>query len=322
MRMLPLLCLCSALLLLPACDDFDGPPPIGSVRAVDPEADALMAKADAAQKAGKLGREISALKELVEYHELAPNAAQARFRLGQAYEKDEEYRDAFKQYTKLIERYPQSPLYTDALNRQLALGMAGANGTLRTPVLWGAWHAEMESSVVIEWLRTVIAKAPYNDMAATASSILAKYLVDIEKFDDARTEYRRLVENYPDSRYAPESQLMLAQLWANDHTRGDRNLVNLTNAREAYEEFTLRFPNHPDAAKARAQAADMKSLLVQQELEVGRYYLERSREYTSAIFCFENVIRQKQQNPKAAAEAAKLLEQARARAAQPGNTIL
>ncbi|MGN0836236.1 MAG: outer membrane protein assembly factor BamD [Akkermansia sp.] len=322
MRMLPLLCLCSALFLLPACDDFDGPPPIGSVRAVDPEADALMAKADAAQKAGKLGREISALKELVEYHELAPNAAQARFRLGQAYEKDEEYRDAFKQYTKLIERYPQSPLYTDALNRQLALGMAGANGTLRTPVLWGAWHAEMESSVVIEWLRTVIAKAPYNDMAATASSILAKYLVDIEKFDEARTEYRRLVENYPDSRYAPESQLMLAQLWANDHTRGDRNLVNLTNAREAYEEFTLRFPNHPDAAKARAQAADMKSLLVQQELEVGRYYLERSREYTSAIFCFENVIRQKQQNPKAAAEAAKLLEQARARAAQPGNTTL
>ena len=112
--MLPLLCLCSALLLLPACDDFEGPPPIGAVRAVDPEADALMVKADAAQKAGKLGREIKALKELVEYHELAPNAAQARFRLGQAYEKDEEYRDAFKQYTKLIERYPQSPLYTGA----------------------------------------------------------------------------------------------------------------------------------------------------------------------------------------------------------------
>lgn len=290
---------------------------MGMVRASDPEADALMAKANEAQAQHKLKREIKALKELVNYHELAPNAAQARFRLGQAYEADREYRDAFKQYTKLIDRYPQSPLYTDALNRMLALGMAGANGTLQTPVLFGAWHADMESSVVIEWLRTVIDKAPYNDMAATANSILAKYLVDCEKYDDARTEYRHLVENYPDSPLAPGSQLMLAQLWANDHTRGSQNLVNLTNAREAYEEFYLRFPHNKDAGKALAEAANMKRLLIRQELEVGRYYLERSHEYTSAVFCFEDVIRQKAENPEAAKEAEPLLAKARALAAQP-----
>lgn len=318
MRRTFLLCLCSAAaLLLPSCDDFDGPPPMGSVKAVDPVADALMQKADAAKAEHRLGREISALKEIVRYHELAPNAAKARYRLGLAYEEDEEYRDAFKQYTKIITNYPQSPLYTDALNRQLALALAGANGTLRTPVLWGAWHTDMESTVVIEWLRTIIAKAPYNDMGATASSILAKYLVDIEKYDDARVEYRRLVENYPDSSYAPEAQLMLAQLWAQDHTRGDQNLVNLTNAREAYEEFTLRFPHHKDAGKALEEASRMKSLLVQQELEVGRYYLTRSKEYTSAIFCFEDVIRRRADNPEAAAEAQQLLEQAKKLAAQP-----
>jgi outer membrane protein assembly factor BamD (BamD/ComL family) len=48
--------------------------------------------------------------------------------------------------------------------------------------------------------------------------------------------------------------------------------------------------------------------MVQQELDVGRYYMERSREYPSAIFCFENVIRQKDVNPQAAAEAKTLLE--------------
>lgn len=318
MRKLTLICLsAAALFLLPACDEFDGPPPVGAVKLSDPVADSLMAKAETAKAEHRIGREIAALREIVEYHELAPNAALARYRLGQAYESKEEYRDAFKQYTKLIDRYPQSPLYTDALNRQLALAMGGANGTLRTPVLWGAWHADMEGTVVIEWLRTIILKAPYNDMAATASSILAKYLVDTQKYEDARIEYRRLVENYPDSKYAPEAQLMLAQLWANDHTRGDRNLVNLTNAREAYEEFSLRFPDHKDAGKALGQASNMKRLLVQQELEVGRYYLERSEEYTSAIFCFEDVIRRRKENPEAAAEAQKLLEIARAKAAAP-----
>lgn len=317
MRIAPFLCMCAAVAALTACDDFNGPPPIGSVRASDPAADALMAKADAAKAEKNLRREAKALKEIVQYHELAPNAAEARYRLGLVYEAQEDYREAFKSYSKLIDAYPQSPRYTDALNRQLTLAMTGANGTLRTPVMWGAWHTDMESTVVIEWLRSIIAKAPYNEMGATASVILAKYLVDIEKYDEARVEYRRLVENYPDSSYAPEAQLMLAKLWAEDHTRGDRNLVNLTNAREAYEEFSLRFPNHKDAGKALAQASDMNRLLVQQELEVGRYYLERSHEYASAVFCFEDVIRRRKDNPEAAAEAEKLLQQARAKAARP-----
>ncbi|MBR5879202.1 MAG: hypothetical protein IKY91_06570, partial [Akkermansia sp.] len=105
---------------------------------------------------------------------------------------------------------------------------------------------------------------------------------------------------------------MVAQLWANSHTRGDNNLVNLSNAREAYEEFNLRFPKHAEASKALSEAANMEKLMVHQQLEVGRYYLDRSQEYTSAIFCFEDVIRQKETNPEAAAEAATLLAKARA----------
>lgn len=315
MRPAYLLCLCAAAaLLLPSCQDFDGPLPMGSVRAVDSVADDLLQRSS---QSVTLGKQISLLKEIAEYHELAPCAPEARFRLGEAYEKKQDYREAFKQYGKLIDAYPQSARYADALNRQLALGLGGANGSLRTPVLWGAWHADMESTVVIEWLRSIIARAPYNDMAVTANSILAKYLVDIEKYDEARIEYRRIVENYPDSSFAPEAQLMLAQLWANDHTRGDRNLVNLTNAREAYEEFTLLFPHHKDAGKALSEVSNMNRLLVQQELEVGRYYLSRSKEYTSAIFCFEDVIRRRKDNPEAAKEAETLLEQARALAAQP-----
>lgn len=274
-----------------------------------------MVEAKEYQKEGRMSKSRSPLKEIVRYHALAPNAAEARFLLGKAYEATEDYRDAFKEYGKLIDRYPQSELYADALNRQLAMAMDAASGKLTVPVLWGAWNTTMESSVVVKWLREIVEKAPYNDMAATATSILAKYLVDQDRPEDARVEYARLVEKYPDSRYAPDSQLMVAQLWASSHTRGDNNLVNLSNAREAYEEFTLRFPNHPEAKKAMGEALNMDRLMVHQQLEVGRYYLERSREYTSAIFCFEDVIRQKNINPEAAKEAESLLTKAKKAAA-------
>lgn len=312
MRKSLLLSLCAtSAVLLSMCESFDGPPPIGQVKAVDPEADALMVEAKAYQGEGRMAKSRGPLKEIVRYHALAPNAPEARFLLGRAYEATEDYRDAFKEYGKLIDRYPQSSLYADALNHQLTMAMDAASGKLTVPVFWGAWETTMESSVVIKWLREIVEKAPYNDMAATASSILAKYLVEQERPEEARMEYARLVEKYPDSRYAPESQLMVAQLWANSHTRGDNNLVNLSNAREAYEEFSLRFPNHPDAKKALSEASNMDRLMVQQQLEVGRYYLERSREYTSAIFCFEDVMRQKTINPEAAKEAESLLVKAK-----------
>lgn len=293
------------------CESFDGTPPVGQVKAVDPQADALMVEAKAYLKDGRASKARGPLKEIVRYHALAPNAAEARFLLGQSYETTKDYRDAFKEYGKLINRYPQSSLYADALNRQLTMAMNAASGELTVPVLWGAWETNMESAVVIKWLNEIVESAPYNDMAATASSILAKYLVEQDRPEDARVVYARLVEKYPDSRYAPESQLMVAKLWANNHTRGDNNLVNLSNAREAYEEFSLRFPNHPEAGKALSHASDMDRLMVQQQLEVGRYYLERSREYTSAIFCFEDVVRQKSINPDAAKEAEALLLKAK-----------
>ena len=320
MTRMQLLRLCAAsALLLPMCDSFDGPPPIGQVKAVDPVAEKLMAEAQEYQKEGKTRKARNVLKEITRYHALAPNAPQARFMLGKSYEATEDYRDAFKEYSKLIDRYPQADLYAEALNRQLAMAMDAASGRMQVPVFWGAWETTMEPIVVINWLREIVSKAPYNDMAATASSILAKFLLDQDRPEEARKEYAQLVEKYPDSRYAPESQLMVAKLWADSHTRGDNNLVNLSNAREAYEEFNLRFPKHAEAHKALSEAANMEKLMVNQQLEVGRYYLERSNEYTSAMFCFEDVIRQKEVNPEAAAEAEKLLKKARELAASTNN---
>ena len=104
---------------------------------------------------------------------------------------------------------------------------------------------------------------------------------------------------------------MVAQIWAASRTRGDQNMANLARAQEAYEEFSLRFPGHADAGKALTEASNVRRLLIQQELETGRYYLERAREYDSAIFCLENVIRQKSINPEAAREAETLLQKAR-----------
>lgn len=312
MREIKLLMAVACVLLLPMCDQIEGPLPAGMVQATDSKADALLQEAVKLRAEGALSKAVSRLEELVNRHALAPCAPQARLMLGEIEEKLNHPRDAFKHYSKIVERYQGSDLYAQALNHQLAMATAAANGKLKGRVLW-LWDVPMESAKVIEWLNSVIVNAPYNDMAATASAVLGDYLVREKRYDEAIGVYRRLVENYPDSKYAPAAQLMVAQLWASSHTRGNQNLVNLDKAREAYEEFYLLYPKHPEVQNAKKGVLNMQRLLVQQELEVGRYYLERAREYKSAIFCFENVIRQGNINPEAAAQAKKLIAEAQRR---------
>lgn len=297
---------------LAMCQEFeDAALPAGMVKAVDPKADELYRQAVAFDKAGKYGKAIDALEEIVFYHELSPNAPQARFMMGQMYEKEQDYRQAFKEYGKVISRYHNSTYYTKALNRQLALALDAASGKMRTPVMWGLWSSEMETSVVEDWLQEIVRNAPYNDMASTALSVLAKYQLRNDKMASARETYRQLAYNYPDNSLAPGALLMVAKLWAEERARGNNNLVNITKAQEAYEEFLLRYPNHKESAAARKQVGNMRSLLVSQELEVGKYYLFRAHEYGAAMQCFQNVINEAKQNPEAAREARKLYRQAR-----------
>lgn len=306
------LLLCAAAVLpLTMCQQYNnGLLPAGSLQAADPQADALLSEAKAFVAAGELSKAKSKLKDIALNHAYAPCAPEARLLLGDVYEKQGLPRDAFNEYEKVVTRYQNSPLYTKALDRQLTMAMAAAEGELQVSVL-GLWKAELESSAVEQWLASVITNAPYNDMAATATSILARYRLRKERYEEAALTFAELVEKYPDSRYAPEAQLMVAQIWAASRTRGDQNMANLARAQEAYEEFSLRFPGHADAGKALTEASNVRRLLIQQELETGRYYLDRAREYDSAIFCLENVIRQKSINPEAAREAETLLQKAR-----------
>ncbi|HIX20678.1 MAG TPA: outer membrane protein assembly factor BamD [Candidatus Akkermansia intestinigallinarum] len=311
---LGLLLLSVSALPLTMCNDYDNElMPAGMVSSSDPTADRLYAAACAFAAAGKTNAAISKLKEIVTDHALSPIAPQARLMLGDMYCRDEDYRQAFKEYDKVIAHYHSSPCYEQALNRELELAMKAVKGEMKGQMLWGLWEVGMESSVVEEWLQNIVKNAPYNDMAATALSMLARYQLEVCRDPErARASYAQLAERYPDSSLAPAAQLMTAQLWSQQHTRGNNALVNLQKAQEAYEEFLLRYPNDRRAGEARRRVAEMRALLVDQELEVGRYYLERARSYSAAMQCFRSVIAQKSVNPTAAKEAAELYRKAAA----------
>ena len=311
---LPLLLLCLSGPLLVQCS-YDGPPPAGSVRLSDPKAEGYVRVAKAKEAQGDWKGAIKQYKKLLEYNPIDVNAPQAQFRVGQLKEKTGDPIDAFEAYQHVVEKYHGSQLYEQAMKRQMTMAHAAVNGQLKNKVLW-LWDVNMDPTVVVKWLTTIRDEAPYNDMAATTTWMLGQYLIEQDRLDEARNAYKKLVEDYPHSKYAPDAQLMVAKLWAESHIKGNRNQVNLANAQEAYEEFLLRFPNHPEARQASLGASNMKKLMVQQQLEVGEYYYLRAKDWTPARFCFEDVLRRKDVNPEAAAKAQAYLKQMNASTAR------
>ncbi len=309
-KTLTILTAAAALSLLSCNQSTDVAVPVGSVQATDNVADTLMSEAQGYIQKGEHRKAIKKLKKIAVRHRLAPNAAQARILMGECYEAEASYRDAFKQYEKVVTEYEHSPLYTEALHHQLSMAHAAASGETKVKVL-GLWEVGIESGVVIGWLQSIIKNAPYNDMAATSASVLGKYLMDNGMPEQARVVFTQVVESYPDSKYAPEAQLMVAKIWADSYASGNKNMVNVSKAEEAFDEFCLLYPNHPQAKKALKEAANMRSLMVEQQLQVALYYLDRAHEYQAAVFTLEDIARQKNVNATAAAKAEALLPDAR-----------
>jgi len=298
----------STLTLLPMCQQFsEDVIPMGQVHAENPAAEVLLKEAKAFIKVGENKKAISKLKEICERYRLAPNAAEARLLLGDCYISINDTREAFKQYEKVITAYQHSSFYSQALQRQLRMAYDAANGKLQGSMFWGLWHVNMDSSVVKKWLHSIITNAPYHEMAATSTSILGNYLVQREEYDQAIPIFTQLVEKYPESSYAPAAQLMIAKLWATAHAEGSQNLANLHHAEEAYEEYSLLFPDNDQTTLALQKAKEMRSLMIDQQLLVANYYLNRALEYQAAIFTLEDVIRQKSINAEAARKAEQLL---------------
>lgn len=297
----------AALVLLTGCFvlcqcSSDKPPRAGSVRLVNPEAQALMNEARGFEQKNKISKAIKKYKKLVEEHPVAVEAPAAQFRIAQLELGQKEYIDSFDAYQKFIERYPNSPLYKQALQQQKAMAFDAARGKLTNKVLW-TWDVEMDSTNVVKWLNSVCDNAPFASSAPEALSVLGDYLVNRKRYDEAIVTYQKIVDNYPNSHFSPASQLAVADLYRGVHSEKSRNHVNMMRAQEAYEDYLQRYPGNSGAKTARSGLSDVRRLMVDRKLETAEYYLNRMKDRDAAIFTYQEVVSQAKTNPEAAAKA-------------------
>jgi len=138
-------------------------------------------------------------------------------------------------------------------------------------------------------LQRLMNQYPDSDLVSAARLGTARALYMEKKYDEARAEYQRFLELHPQHERADEAHYYLGMAYVRAADSPDRDQ---THTKKGLEEFNLLVRQMPDSqyvpdARQRITAARRK--LAEKDLYVGRFYFDRGN-YTAAVRRFTSLL--------------------------------
>jgi outer membrane protein assembly factor BamD len=241
-----------------------------------------------AEKHGEIRKAVKAYKSIVRKFNkdaLAPGAA---YRAAELSEQMHEYANAVNAYRYVVERFPTSPHFDDAIEAQFRIGEMFLNGK-RTKILGLSLGNSIERSVEI--FASVIRTAPYGKYTARAQFDIGLAREKQKITDAAISAYSAVVEKFPNDPLAPNAQYQLGYLWLNIAKAGTKDIDATAKARTAFEDFLFRYPNSEKAPQARAHLDFLSRKQTSSAFDIAKYY-DKQKHYRAAVIYYNEVIRQ------------------------------
>jgi len=140
-------------------------------------------------------------------------------------------------------------------------------------------------------LQRLMNQYPDSELVTAARLASAKALYMGKKYDEARAEYQRFLDLHPQHERADEAHYYLAMSYFRQADSADRDQ---TYTRKALDEFDLLVSQMPDSQytpDARERRAQCRRKLAEKELSVGIFYFNRGN-YAAAAGRFNSLLAQ------------------------------
>jgi len=272
-----------ASLFLASCGaDSDVPMLAGNTQVAANEGEIIYQKAKQADDAGKSSRAIKLYDQTATRYSFAPSAAQARFRQAQLLEQAGKIEDSFDAYGKYLERFPGSNLYTTALNRQMAMAQAAADGEIKSSFLGIKTKLSIDKTVAM--LGKVRDHAPKSPTASKAQFTIGQLYQAKRKSKEAIAAYRQLVRDLPASVEAPEALFQVGKIMLDDAKHGNQNQANVDLARESFNDYLIQYPGHSRNAEAHKLLGNIDSNDQQRSYDIAEFYLKTGKPESAKVY--------------------------------------
>ncbi|MEY2487855.1 MAG: outer membrane protein assembly factor BamD [Verrucomicrobiota bacterium] len=241
-----------------------------------------------AESRGNLHRAIKAYRSLVRKHPKDSLAPGAGFRAAELLEAVHDYLTAAGAYRHIVEAYPASPHFDQAIEAQFRIGEMYLNG--RKVKLFGLSVSDpLERSVEI--FAAIIRTAPYGKYTARAQFDIGLAREKEKITDAALSAYQAVVDKFPNDPVTPSAQYQIGYIWLTAAKTGTKDLDATDRARTAFQDFLFRFPNSEKAPQARANLELLSKKKTSTAFDIAKFY-DKQKHYRAAVIYYNEVIRQ------------------------------
>ncbi|MFH1876952.1 MAG: outer membrane protein assembly factor BamD [Candidatus Omnitrophota bacterium] len=228
----------------------------------------------------------AAFKKLLIHYPDSQEAAESQYYLGRCLEEMGQPYQAFLEYQKVIDSYPNSKRINEAVEREYKIGEYFLN---RESKQWmGVTLYDFVEHPSIEIFKKIVEKVPYSAQASQAEYKLGLLLMKLSRFDEARETFQKVLDNYPDSEWATPSRYQLAIATSKASPGVGYDSTTLQEASRRLDEFIKKHPDAQISSQAEEQLKELRNKEARKNFDIASFY-ENQDKYESAILYYKMV---------------------------------
>jgi outer membrane protein assembly factor BamD len=244
--------------------------------------------AQTAEKEGNLKRAIHAYANIVRHYPKDALAPSALYRGAQLQEQVHDYFAAADSYRLLVEKYPSSPHFDEAIEAQFRIGEMYLTGK-KKKILGISLGSSLDKAVTI--FANVVRTAPYGKYTARAQFNIGLAREKQNVPEMAVEAYQAVVTKFPNEPVAADAQYQIGYIWLMAAQKGTTDAAATNNAKTAFQDFLLHYPHSEKAAQARANLDLLEHKETTSSYQVAKFY-DKQKYYRAAVIYYNEVIRQ------------------------------
>lgn len=276
-------------LFLASCGNDEGTIGLaGTMNGGSGEGEALYQKAKALDDAGKPEKAVKLYKEVADGYAMAPSAGQARFRQAEILDQQGETLNSFKAYQQFLQRYQSSNLYSKALNSQVRMAQAAADGKVKSSFI--GLKSKISTKQIVEMLGQLRDNAPRSEISANAQFKIGELYQSDKDYKESIEAFRKLVRDQPETKQAAEALFRVGIVFLAQADDGNYNQATLNLANEALNDYLLQYPSHSKNAEARKLLGNLRGRDLDSSLEIAKFY-DRTGQIESAKVYYRDIVK-------------------------------
>ena len=232
-------------------------------------------------------------KRLLTHYPDAKEAAEGQYYLGRCLEEMSQPYQAFLEYKKVIDTYPNSKRINEIIKRQYDIGIYFLN---REPKTWlGVSVYNFVEHPGIEIFKNIVEKTPYSQYAPITQYKLGVLFTQLGYYEEAREAFQKVIDNYPESDWIPSAKYQLAVVVTKGSPGTDYDTTSLKEATRRLDEFIDTYDDGDISSEAKGYLKKLKDQEARKDFETAQFY-EKQEKYKAARMYYDLLIKKHPQS--------------------------